>query len=559
MGLFLSALHCDAQDPHFTQSSLIPVWYNPALAGNDIEHIRASLLYRNQWSSVTSPFRTEALFVDKQVEPVGFGLGIVNNSSGPSGFRQLYLNGQISYRIRVGDHSIGAGLQVGFMQRSFDPSKMTFDDQYSPDQGFNPAMPTSETFSFIKLTRPDAGAGIHWSYGDIKEKRVRPFVGAAMHHINRTREVFIEENNFIHRRTAVQAGADIRLENGVVITPQTLISRQGPSREWLTSAIIRVPLENRNMVLGGLHYRNGDALALSAGYELNSLLFGMSYDVNISGLTGGPGAFELTLTWIPKEKSKRKQEEINEADLVVQEIKKAVSPGALQYPKKDDSSKNVSRKETVEQEITSPEKPVNEIDGLSGGISAAPPDAADTDQDGIPDKQDRCPFISGGALTAGCPDTDKDGVTDLEDDCPLTAGAEANNGCPSSTGDPDEPARYSARSRGNIEFSSGSNDIHGLYTLDIIEPALDELLTDTTLTLVITGHTDAEGDAAYNMMLSRSRTDAVKSIFIRKGLPENRILTVAYGENRPIRDNSTHEGRQHNRRAELHLMSDSGY
>jgi outer membrane protein OmpA-like peptidoglycan-associated protein len=56
------------------------------------------------------------------------------------------------------------------------------------------------------------------------------------------------------------------------------------------------------------------------------------------------------------------------------------------------------------------------------------------------------------------------------------------------------------------------------------------------------------------MHLSQSRADVVKAIFMKKGLPEERITTVAYGENMPIRDNVSDEGKQRNRRVEVHII-----
>jgi outer membrane protein OmpA-like peptidoglycan-associated protein len=93
-----------------------------------------------------------------------------------------------------------------------------------------------------------------------------------------------------------------------------------------------------------------------------------------------------------------------------------------------------------------------------------------------------------------------------------------------------------------------------LYKLDIIEPALDSLFNDESLFLVITGHTDNEGNEQYNMQLSQARADVVRDIFIRKGLDEGRISTVAYGENMPLKNNVTESGRQHNRRVEVHVL-----
>ena len=55
--LILMGLGAYAQDPHFTQAHRIPTWYNPAASGHNVEHIRLTMLYRNQWSSVMSPFK----------------------------------------------------------------------------------------------------------------------------------------------------------------------------------------------------------------------------------------------------------------------------------------------------------------------------------------------------------------------------------------------------------------------------------------------------------------------------------------------------------------------
>ncbi len=54
----------------------------------------------------------------------------------------------------------------------------------------------------------------------------------------------------------------------------------------------------------------------------------------------------------------------------------------------------------------------------------------DTDGDGVADKDDKCPTVAGLKALAGCPDADGDGVTDADDKCPDVAGPAANKGCP---------------------------------------------------------------------------------------------------------------------------------
>ncbi|MFT4644301.1 MAG: OOP family OmpA-OmpF porin [Planctomycetota bacterium] len=56
--------------------------------------------------------------------------------------------------------------------------------------------------------------------------------------------------------------------------------------------------------------------------------------------------------------------------------------------------------------------------------------ATDTDGDGIPDDKDSCPSVKGEKRYAGCPDSDGDGIVDKYDKCPSEKGIASNNGCP---------------------------------------------------------------------------------------------------------------------------------
>ncbi len=59
----------------------------------------------------------------------------------------------------------------------------------------------------------------------------------------------------------------------------------------------------------------------------------------------------------------------------------------------------------------------------------------DSDHDGIPDKDDRCPYVYGTPVHQGCPDTDGDGIADDQDSCVRVPGIVKFNGCPDSDGD----------------------------------------------------------------------------------------------------------------------------
>jgi outer membrane protein OmpA-like peptidoglycan-associated protein len=70
-------------------------------------------------------------------------------------------------------------------------------------------------------------------------------------------------------------------------------------------------------------------------------------------------------------------------------------------------------------------------------------------------------------------------------------------------------------------------------------------------TVVIEGYTDATGDSDYNLKLSQQRAGSVESFLIREGIAEGRLKSVGYGNENPVADNSTAEGRAANRRVEL--------
>ncbi|MFT5250337.1 MAG: OOP family OmpA-OmpF porin [bacterium] len=59
----------------------------------------------------------------------------------------------------------------------------------------------------------------------------------------------------------------------------------------------------------------------------------------------------------------------------------------------------------------------------------------DADGDGIKDSDDACPNVAGLAAMNGCPDADADGVADKDDMCPNEKGTKANKGCPDTDGD----------------------------------------------------------------------------------------------------------------------------
>jgi outer membrane protein OmpA-like peptidoglycan-associated protein len=107
-----------------------------------------------------------------------------------------------------------------------------------------------------------------------------------------------------------------------------------------------------------------------------------------------------------------------------------------------------------------------------------------------------------------------------------------------------------------ILFEFNRSDVRGTYYPEL-EEAAKEMKKDVRKTITIDGYTDNKGTDKYNEALSRKRADEVKRHLAHMGISGRRVKTAGHGFNSPVGDNSTPEGREKNRRAEL-KMKDGG-
>jgi outer membrane protein OmpA-like peptidoglycan-associated protein len=257
-----------------------------------------------------------------------------------------------------------------------------------------------------------------------------------------------------------------------------------------------------------------------------------------------------------------------------------------------------------------------------GGRQPAPPPPLllikDSDNDGIPDDQDKCPTQAGPKENNGCPDkdTDGDGVVDRKDKCPDKAGPAEREGCPEEDKDndgildsqdkcPDEPedkdkfededgcpdpdndkdgvldaqdkCPTEPETKNGYQDDDGCPDevpatvkkftgvVKGINfrrnsadikasSFPLLKEAVSVFKEYPALRVEISGHTSDEGKRDFNMKLSRKRAEAVKLFLVSAGVDENRVGTKGYGPDKPIADNETKEGKEKNRRIEFRLL-----
>jgi len=71
----------------------------------------------------------------------------------------------------------------------------------------------------------------------------------------------------------------------------------------------------------------------------------------------------------------------------------------------------------------------------------------------------------------------------------------------------------------------------------------------------VEGHTDSTGTTSHNQDLSKRRANSVRDFLVDNGVPSRNVTAVGFGETQPKSTNSTPEGRQLNRRVEIHIRA----
>lgn len=326
-----------AQDVHFSQFNNAPLTLNPALTGAFNADHRIIGNFRSQWGSVAKPYTTFALSYDMGILKgklnggfIGIGLQLFNDQAGSNKMGITQANISVSYHLPVNrTNFLTAGIQGGFMQRRIDQANMQWDNQYDPNAsgGFNPDLPSGETFTYKSFNNADFSAGLLWSFNSkaatmASNDAVKFNIGVAVSHLNRPRNTFNDKsNNRMYMKSALHANAFFGIRNtNLSIVPSAVWFWQGPSHEIVAGTLFRYRLQDASRYTNfvtetalalGAYYRVGDAIIVDAQFEWKNFMLNISYDVNTSKLataSRSAGGLEVSLRYVtpifdPKNKS----------------------------------------------------------------------------------------------------------------------------------------------------------------------------------------------------------------------------------------------------------------
>lgn len=291
-----------AQDPEFTQFYAAPLYLNPAFAGSS-RCPRLAMNYRNQWPALSATFVTYSVSYDQHVDVLqgGLGLLVLNDKAGDGTLNTTNVSGIYSYQLNVTrQFSIKAGFQATYVQKKVDWDKLTFGDMIDPRYGFvytTQEIRPNDTRSFVDLS-----AGI-LAYSS------KIYAGVAVNHLTEPDESFLGNvTSPLPMKITGHAGAVIPLETGrnaasSYISPNILYQQQQDFTQLNLGLYVK-----KGPLVGGLWYRNKDAVIILLGVQQGMFKFGYSYDVTVSKLAeASKGSHEASFVMEFECKPKKKK------------------------------------------------------------------------------------------------------------------------------------------------------------------------------------------------------------------------------------------------------------
>ncbi len=310
------------QDYHFSQFFAAPITYNPANSGAFEGGVRGMVNYRSQYTGLSEGYKTFGFTADapirvssdaRDLNHIGVGLSVVNDNAGIVGFNNFSASGNVAYAIDLGGTAqdpkfISLGLQFGFMQRSLDLTKASWEQQWT-GTSFNQGLASGESATgSINESNVDLGAGVSW-YNSINAN-TRMLIGGAVLHANAPQVELIGNDEALRRKYVGHFAMSVS-PNGSQVTylPNVFLMFQGPNRIIDVGSEIEFSLWDRtqftdfrnNLSLNlGAYYRVQDALYFIARANYYDFSLGISYDFTVSSLAEnnqGRGGVELVLAY----------------------------------------------------------------------------------------------------------------------------------------------------------------------------------------------------------------------------------------------------------------------
>ncbi len=581
----LLVLFCGAmngQDIHLSNYQPAGLLFNPSRTALMQADVQFGVQYRSQWANIATAFTTMGATAELKGKKTGLGLQIYQNHAGEASLKTTGVMLSGAYHKKLArEGTLSLGLALGRLLKQFDPAAFTYDSQYLDGEGYDASLASGEFFQNTTTSNTDFAIGLNWQGALSENGKTRGRAGFGLSHVHLPRESFLGEISELPMKTVLMAGIDFRVDDRFSVSPDLLFQKQGVHREIVAGVTISAWMSPETRLRFGMATRLKDAIIGQVALDLGNKSIWLSYDANTSGLqsaSGGKGALEVGL-YLRFDRNKQKVMKDSDGDGIFDNRDKCPKVPGLpelsgcpelpkETPKKEDSDGD-GVTDDLDQCPLEPGLAVfygcndRDRDGTYDHLDACPelfgpPEnkgcptkSRDSDKDGIPDDEDYCVYLKGTWEFNGCPDSDKDGISDVDDECPYLKGTRENDGCPFGNGSPAE-ATYDL-DQVIVEFDT---DKHALTFF--ARAQLDEFAwkagSQFGYRLVVSGHTDSEGNEEYNYQLGQRRAQMVRDYLMGRRIAFDKMTIISYGEVIPRRENTTSGGKARNRRVEVTMV-----
>ncbi|MDB5192417.1 MAG: type secretion system rane protein PorP/SprF [Segetibacter sp.] len=298
-----------AQDLHFSQYFNAPLLVNPANTGFSPDgDYRLGVNYRNQWATVSNPYKTFSAFGDVQLFGdrfengwVGVGGALLRDVAGTGNLTSTKGFGSIAYHQALGLGSLlSAGFNVGFVNKKVDFNKLTFDNQWN-GKFFDISAPTGEPFVANQVNYTTLQAGINYALFPTEDIYLN--VGLSVSNINSPKENFFDDGSAdvtVPTRYTIFLNGSFRTSDAWIVNPNVYISKVSTATEVVGGVNAQRDLSgdgNTQLILGA-YYRLNDAVIPMVGFQQNGYKLTFSYDATTSTLgqyNNNRGGYELSI------------------------------------------------------------------------------------------------------------------------------------------------------------------------------------------------------------------------------------------------------------------------
>jgi len=308
-----------AQDIHFSQFNETPVLLNPAMSCTAFD-TRIIANYKNQWASVSSPYQTYGISIERAIKHLklkkaytGMSLSVYKDNAGDANLGSLLVNLGFNGVVKTGQYSkMSAGIGGGFNYRSINASKLQWENQYNGSV-YDPTIASGEAIPKSSFVQGDFVGGIAYHYARSEryisaQDGTKADIGISVFHYNMPKFSYVNSGDKQFVKYALHANFDVGIKNtGIAIVPSALYVRQGPSQEINIGSLFKYIIQDQSVYTGikkpcaialGAFYRVGDAIIPTLQFQYDMYAIVVSYDVNTSQLTGASrakGGLEFSL------------------------------------------------------------------------------------------------------------------------------------------------------------------------------------------------------------------------------------------------------------------------